>query len=61
VIGVEPGPHTVLAFIDWGRSQRLRVDVDAGDHVALVVAPGGSAWDITAYVKPEGYLRLTRG
>lgn len=60
VIDVEPGPHTVMATIDWGRSQELLVDVQAGDRVELVVAPGGSAWDFTALAKFESYLKLTR-
>jgi hypothetical protein len=37
------------------------VDAEAGDRVRLVVAPGGSAWDVTAYLRSEGYLKLTRG
>ena len=40
-IDVAPGSHTVRLTIDWCSSPEARVELRAGDRVALVCEPGG--------------------
>jgi hypothetical protein len=59
-IELPPGTHHVIGVIDWGSSASLDIEVTENSTARLRIEPGGSTWRVMDYLKPAGYLKLTR-
>lgn len=43
---VEPGRHSVRCTLDWGRSERLQLSLDAGESVQIRIVSTDNPFDV---------------